>query len=195
MVGCAKFQTTMKKTTTAFTLLLTTVFIAGLMPGSKASHHNKGGSGPNYKKEIRKCGGTYKGYWMPTCENTQTNAKTPWAMLPLCLKVPKSGKGWTNGKIDVYPEHGGSNPHWIETKTRFKKPKVRRSGKLKIWRGNTIWKTGGEGIGSITTDISGTFKIKVSHKGRKYSIDQGNCQYFDPTHDRKYYGQIYKAKK
>jgi hypothetical protein len=165
--------------------VFTGLLFAGLaIQTVEASSHNE-------KSSLRKCAGRYVGFWktrkwvaLPS-DGVRTVPN-----LPIHIVIPKRGIGRADGKLD--DNLPPTPPNFIPLTVMFTSVKIRRGGKLKIYRGDVVWKRAENGG---IQDWTGTIKIKVRHKGSRFVVEQGNLQLFDyGIKDLKYYGQI-RAKK
>ena len=151
------------------------------------------GSSHNERAVLRRCAGIYmNGRWIkakardiPTGMIVQN-----FPTLPLKLRLP-SGRGKTVSKIDVSPFAApGSSTLNTRLITRWRKPDVRRGGRLIIYRGKTVWYLSDQ---TGSADFPGRIIARLQKNNRRAIINQGRIRVFRPADD-KIFGKI-KAKR
>jgi len=148
-----------------FQALFSVLFVVG-SPAPEAT----AASNPN--RILQRYAGLYQGRWVrPVVFRTTTGAEiNTWRSLPLKLRLP-ARRARTVSRTDMRPIRN-DNPRFVDLIGRFQPPRIRRSGRVVVYRARALWLIGTAGLDE--ENLRGRLRVRVVKRGSRMIANAGN---------------------
>jgi hypothetical protein len=98
----------------------------------------------------------------------------------------------TTSLTDLSPHNMQPPPDYARLISRFKQPKIRRNGKLILYKGRTSWKVGD--VGQLIEFDEGKITAEITFRGSRPRVDRGRIEVFNRPNDQKVVGLFISGK-